>query len=398
MSSYDSPRQGASYNNDGYRGRGGGNYHQGGRGGRGGGSGYRGGYNNNSHNSPRTDGSSDNRNDGFRGRGRGGGRGGGYRGGGDRGGGYRGGSNRGGSYHNNNNNNRPQQDDNSPHAAFFRDGDFAGAEPSREPEHWYQPYPAIPPHEWTPRYATMNAKTLNLRTDRVPLVIPELRVADDEWGDPRLDVPDKVPAIPLVGWLPVCQRNPGAKWSESQVVSVVTRPIVRQDLVDDELTWPACIDPEILQRSGMGGDEEAGDPTHQSWLHQDSVLQQQQQHMYPDEPMHQDDDHQHMDSDPSMSSATSSSMSSSRPHTSGSDNTMINSAGIPVGSLTAAATASALVPEGMVQPYTVTRENAKKRMIEVSWQDQSDRSSAAQSPGAGEASGQPPSKKQRTRG
>ncbi|KAI9178823.1 hypothetical protein H9P43_005485 [Blastocladiella emersonii ATCC 22665] len=120
---------------------------------------------------------------------------------------------------------------------------FTGV-PSDDPAHGYQAYPEIPPHEWSVRYVRMNAATENLRTNKVPLVIPELRVADGEWGDARLDAPGSVPDIPHIGWLPVFQQNPGAPWHMAGVVPTnILPPAVSQ--INLEKSWPKCLDAAV---------------------------------------------------------------------------------------------------------------------------------------------------------
>ncbi|KAI9223675.1 hypothetical protein BC828DRAFT_402942 [Blastocladiella britannica] len=120
--------------------------------------------------------------------------------------------------------------------------DYCGAEVSTDPAHSFQPYPTIPPDEFGPRYVRMNAATPNLAEPRLPLVIPELRMADNEWGDARLDDPASIPPVPIVGWVPINLTNPGARWADAEVHATGLMPLRRSAVVDPESTWTDAMD------------------------------------------------------------------------------------------------------------------------------------------------------------
>ncbi|KNE69288.1 hypothetical protein AMAG_13669 [Allomyces macrogynus ATCC 38327] len=247
----------------GSRGRGRGRGRGGFRGGRGRGGSYGGGGG-----GGHGDDSHDNHRGGFRGgrggRGRGGGEG-GYQnrhhdGGSFRGG--RGGGGRGG-YHQN----RHQQHNNNNAIPGPRADPNAASGPTEFKEYMkrshnnplhiyrghYEHYPAIPVEEWLTRYLLMNQTTDNLRSDRIPLVIPELRVADGEWGDVRLDGPE-VGKVPVVGWLPVQLQRNGLPWDQAGPIAAnpaISLPSI--DAIDVTKSWPHLIDPLVRANRRLPG-------------------------------------------------------------------------------------------------------------------------------------------------
>ncbi|KAJ3362611.1 hypothetical protein GGF32_005851 [Allomyces javanicus] len=121
----------------------------------------------------------------------------------------------------------------------------------------YEHYPAIPVKEWLTRYLLMNQTTDNLRSDRIPLVIPELRVADGEWGDVRLDGPE-VGNVPVVGWLPIQLQRNGLPWDQAGPIAAnpaISLPSI--DAIDVTKSWPHLIDPLVRANrrlpGGVGG-------------------------------------------------------------------------------------------------------------------------------------------------
>jgi hypothetical protein len=99
----------------------------------------------------------------------------------------------------------------------------------------------------------MNAATDNLRTDRVPLVIPELRVGENEWGDLRVD-PTPVAKVPILGWIPqqalattaaVAQATQGGNAATANAMAIALLcPSV--DEIALEKSWPEFIDSCVM--------------------------------------------------------------------------------------------------------------------------------------------------------
>ncbi|KAJ3374736.1 hypothetical protein GGF31_006633 [Allomyces arbusculus] len=117
----------------------------------------------------------------------------------------------------------------------------------------YEHYPAIPVEEWLMRYLLMNQTTDNLRSDRIPLVIPELRVADGEWGDVRLDGPE-VGKVPVVGWLPIQLQRNGLPWDQAGPIAAnpaISLPSI--DAIDVTKSWPHLIDPLVRANRRLPG-------------------------------------------------------------------------------------------------------------------------------------------------
>ncbi|KNE68780.1 hypothetical protein AMAG_13421 [Allomyces macrogynus ATCC 38327] len=124
----------------------------------------------------------------------------------------------------------------------------------------YEHYPVIPVEEWLTRYLLMNQTTDNLRSDRIPLVIPELRVADGEWGDVRLDGPE-VGKVPVVGWLPIQLQRNGLPWDQAGPIAAnpaISLPSI--DAIDVTKSWPHLIDPLVRANRRLPGGGMAAAP------------------------------------------------------------------------------------------------------------------------------------------